>query len=179
VSLLGGAAPVRKPREKVSYLRGWEHRREADEAVEVNLRPDEIALWRKIKARFKGSPHERFEKFRHYVHDHPEALRAHVALVGETQAAALVRARESAAAVKVPCRTPYRFRTKAACNPETPHKRQPKWMRSSLLRAGRSVEVLCGPPDRWRVKEFCHPRERRWVPPPPEEPVHAFEGLIG
>ena len=166
---------ARKPREHISYLRGWEHRREKEEAVEVNLHPEEIPLWRRIKTRFKGTSHERFTKFRHYVHDHPEELRKETSGRSERRVVELVRERQSVAGVKVPCREPWRFRTKAACDPAA--KRQPKWTRSSLLRAGRAVEVPCGPPDRYRVKELCVPRERRWVPPP-EEHVHAFEGLL-
>lgn len=163
---------ARKPREHASYLRGWEHRRESDEAVEVNLRPDEVALFRKMRARFKGTPHERLEKFRHYLHDHPEALRGHVSKTGEERAKALVKARENRAAVGIPCEPPYRFRTKAACKPErTPH--TPRW---SLL-GGRKVLVPCGPPHRARSKELCHPKETYWKAPA-EEPSHAFEGLL-
>jgi hypothetical protein len=164
---------VPKQREKASYLRGWEHRREKDEAVEVNLSPEEAALWRRMKGRFKGTPHERMTKFRHWLHDHPGELERETGRRSESRVVDLVRRRESAAAVAVPCRDPFRFRTKAACRGTKP---QPKWTRSSLLRAGRSVEVPCAA-ERPRVKELGQPRERRWVPPP-EEPVHAFEGLL-
>jgi hypothetical protein len=170
VSLLG--APARKPRERASYLRGWEHRREKEEAVLVNLSPDEIVLWRKIKNRFKGSPHERFEKFKHYVHEHPEELRRRLGEHGEERAKALVRKREAAPFVNVPCEPPWRYRTKAACNPEA--KRPPPW---SLLPSGRRMDVPCAPPHRFRVKELCEPKERRWSPPA-EEHEHAFAGLL-
>jgi len=50
--------------------RGWEHRREKEEAVIVNMPPHLQALWRKTKNQFKGTPEQRLEKFLEYVHEH-------------------------------------------------------------------------------------------------------------
>ena len=55
--------------------RGWEHRKERDEAVEKNvemLSPHLRALWRKTKNLFKGTPDRRYEMFLQYVHENPE-----------------------------------------------------------------------------------------------------------
>jgi hypothetical protein len=49
---------------------GWEHRKELDEAVTVNIPPHLQALWRKTKNKFKGTPQRRLEQFEHYVHEH-------------------------------------------------------------------------------------------------------------
>jgi hypothetical protein len=50
--------------------RGWEHRKERDEAVVVNMPPHLQALWRKVKHTFKGTPDQRLEQFLQYVHEH-------------------------------------------------------------------------------------------------------------
>lgn len=176
---------ARKPVERSSYLRGAEHRQEAQERVEANLDPWEIPMWRKHryakgpngKLLFTGTPDHKAMRFREWLEAHEREATGQRARAAEEATARAVRAREKRAVVATPCRTPFRFRTKAACNPEA---RQPKWTRSTLLRAGRSVEVPCGPPDRYRNKELCDPKARWRAPPPPlvEEPVHAFEGLI-
>lgn len=51
--------------------RGWEHRRERDEWVVQNLEPALIPLWTRMKGQFTGTPHERYDAFMAYVHDHP------------------------------------------------------------------------------------------------------------
>lgn len=89
-----------------SAARGWEHRREADEAVEGNLSPDERALWRRLKGKWKGTPHARLEAFQKYLHDHPDELRAERSGYGETRAKALVRERKAQAFVSAPCAPP-------------------------------------------------------------------------
>jgi len=160
-------------------VRGWEHRREREEQVEQNLSPDEVAVWRRERHRFKGTPHQRFEKFRDWLHDHPEALRGHLEAHGAARAKSLVREYETAPHVTVPCRDPWRFRTYAACNPTG--RKQARWTKSRLIGAGRAMEVPCEAPYRFRVKELCKPRARKdaWVAPwEKEEPAHAFEGLI-
>lgn len=154
---------------------------EHNDRVEQNLDPWEVPAWRRHryakgpggKPLFHGSPDQKARQFREWLEGHQAEARAGVAQRGERETAKLVRQQTSAAAVKVPCREPYRFRTRAACRGTKP---QAKWTKSSLLRAGRSVEVPCAA-ERPRVKEFCRPRERRWVPPA-EEPAHAFEGLL-
>jgi hypothetical protein len=49
---------------------GWEHRREREEAVIVNLPPHLQALWRKTKHQFKGTPERRLEQFLEYAEQH-------------------------------------------------------------------------------------------------------------
>jgi hypothetical protein len=148
--------------------RGWEHRSEKDEAVEGNLSPDEVALWRKMKSRWKGSPHARLEKFREYLHDHPGELRAERAGHGERKAKALVRQREAAPFVKAPCAPPYRSRVKRACKGWSP------------LSSSSGVEVPCREPYRYRTKDLCNPSAKWKVAKPPvEEPRGAFDDLLG
>lgn len=113
-SLLPRPSP-RKPREKVSYLRGWEHRREKDEAVETNLDPWEIALWRKIKARFKGSPQARLRGFREYVSKHPKEIYGEIEVVSAAKTAQLLHAKGEWVGVEVPCAPPWRYRVKSTC----------------------------------------------------------------
>jgi hypothetical protein len=48
-----------------------EKRRESDSDVEANLSPDELTVWRSVKARVKGSPRmSRLEAFQHWLHEH-------------------------------------------------------------------------------------------------------------
>ena len=56
-------------REGYGTPRGWEHRKEKDEAVLVNLPPHLQSLWRKVKYQFKGTPERRLEQFQEYVHN--------------------------------------------------------------------------------------------------------------
>ena len=173
----------------MGYLRGAEHRAESQERVEQNLDPWEIPMWRKHryakgadgKLLFTGTPDHKATRFREWLEEHQREVQGQRSRLGEEKASQLVSARVNAAGVAVPCRTPWRFRTKAACNPDTPKKKRPKWMGSSLLRSGRSAEVPCGPPDRYRVKELCDPnakwrRAPTYVVEPEQE--HAFAGLI-
>jgi hypothetical protein len=54
--------------------RGWEHRKEKEEAIERNIEaisPHLKSLWRKMRHQFKGTPESRTEQFLLYVHDHP------------------------------------------------------------------------------------------------------------
>ncbi len=57
-----------------SALRGWETRREREEAVTVNLAPDEVALWERVKGGLKGTPSRRLEQFEQYAHEHPDEV---------------------------------------------------------------------------------------------------------
>ena len=68
-----GACVVRRASDAQlrQLARAREKRSELDDAVTVNLAPDEIALWRKVRGMFKGPPHARFEAFRRYVEEHP------------------------------------------------------------------------------------------------------------
>jgi len=165
--LPGGAVTADRTR---SASRGWEHRREADEAVEANLSPDERALWRRLKGKWKGTPHARLEKFRQYLHDHPSELRADRAEHGEKRAKALIREREARASVSSPCAPPYRARVKRAC--------KGGW--SPLSSRGAGVDVPCQEPYRFRTKDLCNPKAK-WktrAAPPPEEPKGAFDDLL-
>ena len=129
--------------------------------------------------RFTGTPDHKAELFREWLEANAREATHQRSKAAEAKATELVRTKLNAAAVAVPCRDPWRFRTKAACNPETPRKRRPKWMGSSLLRSGRSVEVPCAEPNRYRVKELCDPHAKwRTVTTPVYEEPHAFEGLI-
>ena len=52
--------------------RGWEHRRERDERVEVNLPEDLVPLWRRVKRGLRcKTPHECYEAMIHYAEEHP------------------------------------------------------------------------------------------------------------
>ena len=192
MSLIGRSKPLdyaAEERRRAGYIRGAEHRAEAQERVEQNLDPWEIPMWRKHRYAkdangrllFTGTPDHKAMRFREWLEDHQREVTGQRARMGEAQAAELVHAKVNAAAIAVPCRDPWRFRTKAACNPETPRKRRPKWMGSSLLRSGRNVEVPCAEPNRYRVKELCDPNAKWRRAPltlPAEEPEHAFAGLL-
>lgn len=54
----------------VAAYRGWERRRENDERVSVNIPPDLLPLWRRVKRSFVGSSHERFLAFMEYAEEH-------------------------------------------------------------------------------------------------------------
>lgn len=51
--------------------RGWEHRKEKDDRAEMNIPPEYLSLWRKLKTLFKGTPDERAEQFMEYIEEHP------------------------------------------------------------------------------------------------------------
>ena len=57
-----------------SHYRGWDKRRERDEAVRANLDPGLLPLWDRVGKGFKGTPHQRYEAFMRYVHDHPDEV---------------------------------------------------------------------------------------------------------
>jgi hypothetical protein len=161
---LGGPSQAKR----LGARRGWEHRKEADEAVEVNLSPDERGLWRKLKGRWRGAPHARLEAFRHYLHDHPGELRAERAGHGEARAKVLVRERERAAFSKAPCAPPYRSRNRRACKGDF------------LSGSAGGVEIPCREPYRYRTKDLCNPKAK-WKAayvPPAEEHANVFEGLF-
>ena len=56
-----------RKRGRAGTFLGAEHRRERDEAVEVNIPPHLLPLWRKTRLQFKGDPHRRYEQFMHYA----------------------------------------------------------------------------------------------------------------
>lgn len=53
------------------HQRGWEKRKEKDDFTEMNIPPEHLALWRKLKNQFKGTPDQRAEAFMEYVESHP------------------------------------------------------------------------------------------------------------
>ena len=60
--------------QRAALVRAREARSERDDAVTCNLAPDELALWRKVRSQFLGSPHARLEAFREYTAAHPGEL---------------------------------------------------------------------------------------------------------
>ncbi len=53
------------------HQKGWEHRKEKEEAVLRELEPHLHHLWRKLQHQFKGTPQQRVEQFREYLEEHP------------------------------------------------------------------------------------------------------------
>ena len=58
----------------VAARRGWDRRRENEERVTVNIAPDLMPLWERVRWGLKGTPQERLEAFEAYVHDHPSEV---------------------------------------------------------------------------------------------------------
>lgn len=56
--------------ELANAYKGWETRREREEAVTVNLPPDLLPLWNRVKYQFKGTPAKRLREFLEYAHNH-------------------------------------------------------------------------------------------------------------
>lgn len=52
--------------------KGWEKRKENDDFTEQNIPEELVMLWRKKKDQFKGTPHQRYEKFMEWVEENPE-----------------------------------------------------------------------------------------------------------
>lgn len=48
-----------------------ELREEKNDFTEKNIPPEHLALWRKVKNQFKGTPDQRAERFMEYVEEHP------------------------------------------------------------------------------------------------------------
>lgn len=103
VSLLGAKAQSKPRGDRARYLRGWEHRREADEAVEVNLTPDQLAIREYEAQPYAATPCRPPFRFR--------VREACSGLIGKGRAT-------SGKTVDVPCREPFRFRTKDYCEPK-------------------------------------------------------------
>jgi hypothetical protein len=73
--------------------RGWEHRREAAQAVTVNLPPELLPLWERIQTAFRGSPDQRQRAFLQYVHEHPGEQIASIQAAADATLARLVAER--------------------------------------------------------------------------------------
>ena len=66
----------RQQARSLAAYRGHETRQEAEHMAAVNVPEEYLALWAKVKQSIKGNPHQRYERFMHYVEEHPgEALR--------------------------------------------------------------------------------------------------------
>jgi hypothetical protein len=76
-------------------LRGWETRREREEAVTVNIEPGERALFERAKGALKGSPSQRLEKFEQYVHDHQGEVWEALQESADEKLEAMIAAREA------------------------------------------------------------------------------------
>ena len=73
--------------------KGHVTRSEREEAVTVNLPPDLLPLWHRVKAGLRGTPDQRREAFLQYAHDHAgEAVQA-MAIASDGKVAEIVRAR--------------------------------------------------------------------------------------
>ena len=120
-------APRSEGRRK-GALKGWERRRESDDDfVAQNLDPWELALWDREKQnpRFRsGTPHQRLERFRDWMHDNPSAVgaanRADVDAKLEREIRKESRRTEprptsSHVELRAPCRKPFRMRYKRKC----------------------------------------------------------------
>jgi hypothetical protein len=58
----------------VAGCRSWDTRREREQAVTVNIAPDLMPLWERVRWQFKGTPQERLEAFTRYVEEHPDEV---------------------------------------------------------------------------------------------------------
>jgi hypothetical protein len=74
--------------------RGWETRREREEAVTVNLPPELIPYWERTKAQFKGTPEQRLKAFLDYAHDHPDDAMEAVEHSSDRKLQQMIRQRE-------------------------------------------------------------------------------------
>lgn len=83
----------------VAASRGWERQREAAERVELNLPPELVPLWRRTASKYKGSPHQRFERFMHDAHDDERAAIVALEQAAEAKLRAEVARREALAPV--------------------------------------------------------------------------------
>jgi hypothetical protein len=73
----------REARRLAAY-KGHETRSENEHSVTVNIPPEHLALWERVKASIRGTPHQRWQRFTEYVEEHPgEAMRAVVDQVDE------------------------------------------------------------------------------------------------
>jgi membrane protein involved in colicin uptake len=62
----------KRRRRQAAARKGWETRREREERVVVDLPPEHVALWERVKGQIKGeTPHARAEALEQYAHDHP------------------------------------------------------------------------------------------------------------
>lgn len=97
---LAGARTARQPRGSAL---GWERRREREERTTQNIDPELLPLWRAIGGQFRGTPHERFERFSEYA-ETDEGQRASLEAIEEESAGELDELLEERGAVGCVCR---------------------------------------------------------------------------
>ena len=69
--------PVRNPNRSIGAYKAAETRGEREQAVTVNIPAHMMPLWEQTKGQYKGTPHERFEKFTQHAEASPrEVMRA-------------------------------------------------------------------------------------------------------
>lgn len=89
-ALASGPASVRAHR-------GWETRRERDDAVTVNMPAELLSLWRRVGASIGGgTPHERYENFMRYAEEHPSEAVQSMQDAADAKLAAMLRERGAA-----------------------------------------------------------------------------------
>ncbi|MCK6586922.1 MAG: hypothetical protein L6Q76_04985 [Polyangiaceae bacterium] len=64
--------PAENPAKKAAMRR--ERREEGDDFVVQNLSPELIPLWNRVKRKFSGTPHDRWEEFLEWVEENPDAV---------------------------------------------------------------------------------------------------------
>ena len=124
--------------------RGWQHRREHDEAVVRNLDPSLVPLWQRIGGQFRGSPEQRYSDFMQYVHEHPEEGIAATQEESDAKLERLIRQREAGAG-----------RRRAPEQPEWAHDERMKWWNVATSNPG-----LYGPSPQPYVAYFYERRPR-------------------
>lgn len=70
--LLSAACALLEEELTANSYKGWETRREREQAVTVNIPPDLMSLWNRVKYQFKGTPEERLKAFLEYAHHHQD-----------------------------------------------------------------------------------------------------------
>jgi|GEM_PF-4410254 hypothetical protein len=86
---------MKRSRSVAAYA-GWEKRKEAEEAVTVNLAPEHLALWERTRGAFHGSPQARLERFEQYAHEHQGEEMAALQDAADDKLEAMLRSRDAA-----------------------------------------------------------------------------------
>ncbi len=105
---------VRRRKALAGTWLGAEHRRERDEGAEVNIPPHLLSTWRRVKRQFRGTPHQRYEQFTQYIHDHGEDMGA-MQDEADARLDEMLRSRE-ACNPNVPCSAECRMATGPVCH---------------------------------------------------------------
>jgi hypothetical protein len=89
-----GRAACDSPRA-IAARKAWERRREAEEAVTVNLPAELLSVWKHNRGLFTGSPAERLDAFLQWAHEHDDERLAIMQEEADAAVARLVREREA------------------------------------------------------------------------------------